>query len=39
LLHSRTFIAVAALSEARVVGGLAAYVLAKFEQARTEIYI
>jgi aminoglycoside 3-N-acetyltransferase I len=39
LLGSETFIAVAASSEARVVGGLAAYVLPKFEQARTEIYI
>jgi aminoglycoside 3-N-acetyltransferase I len=39
LLSSPTFIAIAALSEAAVVGGLAAYVLPKFEQARSEIYI
>jgi aminoglycoside 3-N-acetyltransferase I len=39
LLSSGTFIALAATSEARVVGGLAAYFLRKFEQARTEIYI
>ena len=39
LLSSGSFIAVAATSEAKVVGGLAAYVLPKFEQARTEVYI
>jgi aminoglycoside 3-N-acetyltransferase I len=39
LLSSESFIAVAAVSEAKVVGGLAAYALPKFEQARTEIYI
>jgi aminoglycoside 3-N-acetyltransferase I len=39
LLGSRTFIAIAAFIEGRVVGGLAAYVLDKFEQARSEIYI
>ena len=39
LLGSRTFIGVAAITEGKVVGGLAAYVLAKFEQARSEIYI
>jgi aminoglycoside 3-N-acetyltransferase I len=39
LLSSGTFVAVAAMSEAKVVGGLAAYFLRKFEQARTEIYI
>lgn len=39
LLASRSFIAIAALSGAAVVGGLAAYVLPKFEQARSEIYI
>jgi aminoglycoside 3-N-acetyltransferase I len=39
LLCSRSFIAIAALSGAAVVGGLAAYVLPKFEQARSEIYI
>lgn len=39
LLASPTFIAIAAFDGARVVGGLAAYVLPKFEQARSEIYI
>lgn len=39
LLGSSTFIAIAALDAERVVGGLAAYVLPKFEQARSEIYI
>lgn len=39
LLSSKTFIAVAAISEQTVIGGLAAYVLPKFEQARKEIYI
>jgi aminoglycoside 3-N-acetyltransferase I len=39
LLSSGAFVALAALSEAEVVGGLAAYVLPKFEQARSEIYI
>lgn len=39
LLSSGSFIAVAASSEAKVVGGLAAYVLPKFERARTEVYI
>lgn len=39
LLASETFIAVVALKEDRVVGGLAAYVLHKFEQERSEIYI
>lgn len=39
LLAGSTFIAIAALDQARVVGGLAAYVLPKFEQARSEIYI
>lgn len=39
LLSSRDFIAIAARSGASVVGGLAAYVLPKFEQARKEIYI
>ena len=39
LLSGKTFIAVAATSGQAVVGGLAAYVLPKFEQARTEIYI
>ena len=39
LLSSESFIAIAALANAKVVGGLAAYVLPKFEQARSEIYI
>jgi aminoglycoside 3-N-acetyltransferase I len=39
LLGSESFVAVAAVAEAKVVGGLAAYTLRKFEQARTEIYI
>ena len=39
LVSSESFIAIAALAEAEVVGGLAAYVLPKFEQARSEIYI
>ena len=45
LLGSQTFIALAAIADATapedsaVVGGLAAYVLQKFEQERSEIYI
>ncbi len=39
LLSSTSFIAIAALHESTVIGGLAAYVLPKFEQARSEIYI
>ncbi len=39
LLARDTFIAVAALRGDAVVGGLAAYVLPKFEQARSEVYI
>ena len=39
LLASPTFIAMAALDETDVVGALAAYVLPKFEQQRSEIYI
>lgn len=39
LLESETFIAIVALVGARVVGGLAGYVLPKFEQARSEFYI
>ena len=39
LLASKTFVAIAAVDGAHVVGGLAAYVLPKFEQARREIYI
>ena len=39
LLGSESFIALAALKDGEVVGGLAAYELQKFEQARSEIYI
>ena len=39
LLGSDYFIALAALEEGEVVGGLAAYELKKFEQERSEIYI
>lgn len=39
LLGSDTFLALAAVKEGRVVGGLAAYELRKFEQERSEIYI
>jgi aminoglycoside 3-N-acetyltransferase I len=39
LLSNGAFIAVAALFNNAVVGGIAAYLLPKFEQARTEIYI
>lgn len=39
LLSGGQFIALAALAGEEVVGGLAAYELQKFEQARSEIYI
>jgi aminoglycoside 3-N-acetyltransferase I len=39
LLSKPDFIAIAAMSEGKVIGGLAAYVLTKFEQARSEVYI
>jgi len=39
LLGSDTFIALAAVEGDQVVGGVAAYVLTKFEQERSEIYI
>ncbi len=39
LLASDTFIAVTACRGAEVIGGIAAYVLPKFEQARSELYI
>ena len=39
LLGSDTFIAIAALKSGKVVGGIAAYELRKFEQERSEIYI
>lgn len=39
LLGSDAFIALAAVQDEEVVGGLAAYELPKFEQERSEIYI
>src|SRR5215471_2936299 len=39
LLASDTFIAIVAVDGDRVVGGVAAYVLPKFERERSEIYI
>ena len=39
LLAKSTFIALAAINDDRVVGGIAAYELEKFEQERSEIYI
>lgn len=39
LLASDTFVAVAAYMDGQLVGGLAAYLLRKFEQARSECYI
>ncbi len=39
LLHSDYFIALVALKDSEVVGGIAAYELIKFEQERSEIYI
>jgi len=39
LLGSDTFIAIAALEGEQAVGGLAGYVLPKFEQPRSEFYI
>ena len=39
LLSGTHFIALAAVSDGKVVGGLAAYELQKFEQARSELYI
>lgn len=39
LLANRDFIGLAALDGGEVIGGLAAYVMRKFEQARSEIYI
>lgn len=39
LLGNAHFIALTATSEERLIGGLAAYVLPKFEQARSEVYI
>src|SRR5690606_17653878 len=39
LLNRDTFIALAAKYNEKVIGGLAAYELTKFEQERSEIYI
>jgi len=39
LLASPTFVAIAALAGDAVIGGLAGYVLPKFEQARSEFYL
>lgn len=39
LLASDTFLAIAAVADGHVVGGLAGYVLPKFEQQRSEFYI
>lgn len=39
LLGSDTFIALAASKDGKVIGGLVAYELRKFEQERSEIYI
>lgn len=39
LLDKEHFIALAALSDDQVIGGLVAYVFDKFEQQRSEIYI
>ena len=39
LLADDRFIAIAAFEDSTVVGGLAAYVLPKFEQARREMYL
>lgn len=39
LLGGKTFLAVAAFADSELVGGLAAYILPKFEQARSELYI
>jgi len=39
LLGSEGFVALAAIADGAVVGGIAAYVLDKFEQARREVYL
>jgi aminoglycoside 3-N-acetyltransferase I len=39
LLSSDTFVTVAAFSGDKVVGGVVSYVLPKFEQARSELYM
>lgn len=39
LLASGTFLAIAAVADARVVGALTGYVLQKYEQSRSEFYL
>jgi aminoglycoside 3-N-acetyltransferase I len=39
LLSGSQFVAIAAMQEGEVIGGLAAYVLPKFEQERSELYL
>ena len=39
LLGGETFVALTAMQDGTVIGGLAAYELTKFEQARSEFYI
>ena len=39
LLASNTFIAIAAIAASQIIGGIAAYILPKFEQERAELYI
>ncbi|MBS0477852.1 MAG: AAC(3)-I family aminoglycoside N-acetyltransferase [Proteobacteria bacterium] len=39
LLSRKTLVALAAIAEGEVIGGIAAYVLDKFEQVRSEVYI
>jgi len=39
LLASSSFVAVAAVADGTVIGGVAGYVLQKFEQARSELYL
>jgi aminoglycoside 3-N-acetyltransferase I len=39
LLRNTNFVAIAAISGTEVIGGLAGYVLPKFEQKRSEFYI
>ena len=39
LLRNENFVALAAVDDGQVVGGLTAYELPKFEQARSEMYI
>ncbi len=39
LLSKKHFVALAALDQGQVVGGLVAYILEKYEQERSEVYI